>query len=1199
MFGLIKFTDSALRLCVFTTLISACVQSAVAQDVDYLKDIKPIFKARCFACHGALKQESGLRLDSGTLIRKGGDGGPAIVASKPQTSHLVERITAADEGERMPPEGKPLSAEQIELIKRWILQGARSPKGEEPEADPRAHWAFQRPVQSPLPVVKDQRFQNPIDLFIAETREQHGIRAVGEARRDILLRRVYLDLIGLPPTRDELHAFLADESPNAYERVVDRLLASPHYGERWGRHWMDIWRYSDWYGRRQVNDVRNSYPHIWRWRDWIVDSLNEDKGYDEMVAEMIATDELYPDDDERMPALGFIVRNWFSLNYDTWKQDLVEHTGKAFLGLRLNCCHCHDHKYDPISQEEYFRFRAFFEPLELRHDRVPGGPALTKYIRYKPSSSGSLLPIKAGLARVYDHYFDEKTTMYRLGDTRDKIDGADVTPGAPSIVGGDELSIRSLLLPPTAWYPALKKFALQDELAKLTSEIETAKPAITKSNAEQQRLATELKKAAQGLAAAKLIADDSETAFLRNADDLISWWRFEGADDASGFLADTSGNQHVLHRITAGDPEAAAFELKASGAKALLLTGIKNKQAAAFNQTKSFAYLAASGSERFYANTFTFETLVHFDVAATNFNQTIADYEGCWTLLHRGLDSQQFELRLRYWNDEGQLRDVASNQRIQDSEPLVMEVGKDYYVALTMASESVTLWVADLTTGSNLQSFRFPRNSKDADFAKLAKPNSETLFKIGNSDGTGRVVGLIDEVRYTRGALEEEFIAATVGQSSNATLRSVQSKLARLKSQHAMAEEKLAAAQSQLAAALAKRDAFQARVEVETAKYSAATIERPRALSVAAAKLEHQANIKMARAAVAQAKVSASAQKTADKPDEKMIKTAQQNLAAAQKALQTLEQQSQPRDYSALGPQYPRQSTGRRRALAKWLVDRKNPLTARVAVNHIWGRHFGTPLVASVFDFGRGGKLPTHPKLLDWLAVELMKGDEPDASSWNMKRLHRLIVTSQTYRLSSRVSAEHPNLELDSANTWYWRFSRKRLEAELVRDCMRYIAGQLDRRLGGEDIDPKQEDTSKRRSLYFAVYPEAGGTVQFMTLFNPPNPTDCYRRSETIVPQQALAMANSALSVQSAKELAAMVSEQFATESNADEPFVVMAFERILSRKPSPEESAACRLFLDRQRQLFTKENVANETLRARNSLIRVLLNHNDFITVH
>ena len=190
------------------------------------------------------------------------------------------------------------------------------------------------------------------------------------------MRRVYLDLVGLPPTRDELAAFLADDSPNAYEAVVDRLLASPQYGERWARHWMDVWRYSDWAGYKE--EIRNSARHIWRWRDWIVESLNADKGYDRMATEMLAGDELAPTDPNTLRATGFLVRNWEKFNRNSWLEATIEHTAKAFLGVTMNCCRCHDHKFDPISQVEYFQFRAIFEPHEVRTERVPGQPDVLK-----------------------------------------------------------------------------------------------------------------------------------------------------------------------------------------------------------------------------------------------------------------------------------------------------------------------------------------------------------------------------------------------------------------------------------------------------------------------------------------------------------------------------------------------------------------------------------------------------------------------------------------------------------------------------------------------------------------------------------------------------------------------------------------------------------------------------------------------------
>ena len=319
-------------------VVSLALPAQAEEAVDYLREVKPIFAKRCFACHGALKQKAGLRLDSGELIRRGGENGPVI------DGELMTRITSTEKDERMPGEGEPLKPEQVRVIEAWLRQGARSPADEQPEPDPREHWAFKPPVRAAV-----SRSGNPIDAFIAAELSRQGLTPEPLADKPALLRRVYLDLLGLPPTRAELHEFLADDSPDAYERVVDRLLNDPRHGERWARHWMDVWRYSDWYGRRLVPDVWNSAPQVWRWRDWIVRSLNAGKGYDRMVMEMLAADEIAPGDDDARVATGYLVRNWYALNPNQWMRDNVEHTAKAFLGLTFNCAHCHDHKYDPIS----------------------------------------------------------------------------------------------------------------------------------------------------------------------------------------------------------------------------------------------------------------------------------------------------------------------------------------------------------------------------------------------------------------------------------------------------------------------------------------------------------------------------------------------------------------------------------------------------------------------------------------------------------------------------------------------------------------------------------------------------------------------------------------------------------------------------------------------------------------------------------
>ncbi len=286
------------RLLVSCIIFLGSSAAFAAEPVDYLRNVKPILTVHCFNCHGALKQKSGLRLDTVALMKKGGESGPSIVAGKSSKSLLVAHITASGNASRMPPvsEGDSLKLQEIATIKAWIDQGAIGPAYEIPELDPKEHWAFKAPVRPPLPKLSAPKSEvrNPIDLFFGAEHEKRGLKPQPVADRRLLLRRVYLDLIGLPPTRSNRLPSLRDAAPDAYEKVVDQLLASPQYGERWGRHWMDIWRYSDWWGLGA--EVRNSQKHIWHWRDWIVESLNADKGYDQMLREMLAADELYPTD---------------------------------------------------------------------------------------------------------------------------------------------------------------------------------------------------------------------------------------------------------------------------------------------------------------------------------------------------------------------------------------------------------------------------------------------------------------------------------------------------------------------------------------------------------------------------------------------------------------------------------------------------------------------------------------------------------------------------------------------------------------------------------------------------------------------------------------------------------------------------------------------------------------------------------------
>jgi mono/diheme cytochrome c family protein len=908
MFSPLSCQSRLLALVLLAGLAVPPGPAGAAEPIDYRRDVKPILSSRCYACHGALRQRAGLRLDTGALIRKGSRGGPVVVPGKSDESLLLDAVTGKDRP-RMPPEkeGPALTDKQIAVLRAWVDQGAKAPDEPVPE-DPRKHWAFQVPRRPPLPKVADPAWsRNPIDAFVGAAHEKVGLRPRPPAAKETLLRRVFLDLIGLPPTRDELRAFLVDDAPDAYEKVVDRLLSDPRHGERWARHWMDVWRYSDWYGRRAVPDVWNSAPQVFRWRDWIVRSLNADRGYDQMVQEMLAGDEIAPENPEARYATGYLARNWYALNPNQWMRDDVEHTGKAFLGLTLNCAHCHDHKYDPISQEEYFRFRAFFEPIGLRQDRVAGEPDPGPFQKYDYAVLRKV--VRIGSVCVFDENPGAKTLMYSGGDERSLMPGRPpVAPGAPAFLGGDRLKIEPVSLPADVWYPGLRSFVQHEEIARCETALRAAE-------AEQTRLH----------ATAPLSREIAEATLARA--------RAELASVRARIAADTTRFGHAP-----GDANVLSQE--------------------------------ASKAER------------------------------------------TFTLRIA---EERQLR---------------------------------------------------ARQAADAARTK------------GN--------------------------AAVVKQ----------------------AETALAAAG-------------------------------------------------------------------------KVLEAARKNLASGGTS------------YTPFSPVYPKMSTGRRRALALWLTSRDNPLTARVAVNHLWGWYFQRPLVETVFDFGRNGKRPSHPELLDWLAVELMA-----AEHWNMRRLHRLIVTSNVYRLQAGAgSPDNPNLAIDPDNRLLWRFNARRMEAEVVRDAILRAAGELDSAMGGYPLDNIADAGSRRRSLYFSVYPEGGGHLGFLELFDAPDPCDCYRRSESIVPQQALALTNGPLLLDYSRLLARKLSAQVPAgiKENAERQtcFVRMAFEQVLTRSPAPQELSTCLEFLRRQEDVYrhgkapsakspgaTMALAAAPAQRARESLIRVLFNHDDFVTV-
>jgi mono/diheme cytochrome c family protein len=1091
-----------LRAAMIMVWMFAGRSATAAERVDYLRQVKPLLSARCYACHGALQTKGGLRADTAKSLAQGGDSGPAVVPGESGESLILERISGGGGG-RMPPpsEGEGLGAKEIALLAEWINQGAVAPPDEKPEADPREHWAFRAPDRAPVPLsrnfsaggrgtLQERPPLNPIDAFLAAEWEKRGLRPQPPASKRVLLRRVSLDLIGLPPSNEELAAFDADLAPDAYERVVERLLASKQYGERWGRHWMDIWRYSDWWGLG--NELRYSQKHIWHWRDWIIESLNEDKGYDRMVREMLAADELFPTDLDRLRATGFLARPYFKFNRSTWLEDVVEHTGKAFLGLTLNCAKCHDHKYDPISQVDYYRFRSFFEPYQLRTDQLPGEADYEKN----------------GLPRAFDCNLDATTYLFKRGDERQPVTSRPLTPGLPPLLALGELKIAPVLLPVEASRPELRPFVFEDQRRMAEARVAETRAAL---DLARTRLAQAVPDRAApgalpggGQAGVMCMRDDFATPKTSTWDIISGHWNYRNGKLVQGRGDETRSVIRVKSAPLADFEARVRFTLTGGGPWRSAGLGFD-----AAEGHDVFVYLSA------------YEGGPKLQVAYQNGGEYVYPPEGAQARPVRLGETYELSVRVR---------------------------GRDVNVAV---------------------------NGKDTLAYRLPVP---------------RLAGGLFLLTY---AAQAEFSAFEL------TALAVDAAAERLPILQAKSEAGLA--EKALAAATAQRDALQARAAADRARHQLSPAVDVKDQAVRAAALERRAALAKAEEDLAKAELEllsapAARQKAVSKSRDaalaakvvaaKSLETLSDKYTPLAGAIKTLE--SNVETEASRARPFPTVSTGRRTALAGWLTDRRNPLAARVAVNHIWMRHFGRGLVPTVFDFGRKGAAPSHPGLLDWLAVDFMDSD------WSMKRLHRLIVLSAAYRRSSsNIAADPATATADPENRWYWRMNPVRMEAQAVRDSILHLAGLLDLSMGGPPV-PVADELSLRRSIY--IVHAYNQHHKFLSAFDDANVLECYRRSESIVPAQALALSNSRFSLTMAAKISARLHDRLGPTSDAR--FISSAFEAILAVSPSPAERATCEQAIAELTRVLREQATADPGRRARDDLVLALLSHNDFITI-
>jgi hypothetical protein len=935
--------------------------------IEFNRDIRPIFSDKCFTCHGpdAANRKTKMRLDMESAAKiELRPGRRSIVPGNPDASEIYRRISSDNKAVRMPPAylGRDkLSAHEIALIRDWIAHGAQW----------QPFWSFIPPKRPPLPAVNNSAWvRNPIDSFILNRLEREGLRPSSEAGKRTLIRRVTLDLAGLPPTPDEVDAFLSDSSPAAYEKVVDRLLASPRYAERMAFRWMEAARYGD------TNGYQTDGPReMWRWRDWVLDAFNRNMPYDQFTVEQIAGDLLPHATLSQRIATGFnrnhrtngeggIIPEEYRVEYVA---DRAQTTATVWMGLTLGCARCHDHKYDPFLQKDFYRLFAYF-------NNIP----------------------------------NEKGFSYNYGN--------------------EEPYIKAPL-------PEQEK-----QLALLDQRIAAAETHYNGLQARVQKEQAHWERRLRSNSADWTVADDLQ---FRSPPQLPV---FDGKHSV-----DTPGDK----------------------------------------KTAYFGYL----------DPFTFSAWIKPDLPNGGIVSRSEDYfEGTG----HGLYLVDGKLRVHVihrWTDLGIRLETTAPVKLRQWQHVVVTYdGKRKASGIHIYLDGI-----DQSTNVLLDQLNEPFHVKE-----------KTPIRIGAAGGKFFQGRLRDVRIYARALAPEEVAALSVPQ----TLAEIATIPARARSSQQSRKMALAffaegaspvlkGARGQVRAAHSDRDRFYDSIPTVMVMADSAT---PRQ------------SFLLQRGAY-------------DKPGEKVTPGVPESL-----------------------PQPPAGWPANRLGLARWIADRANPLTARVAVNRYWQSYFGFGIVKTVDDFGSQGEWPVHPELLDWLAVEFMD------SGWNVKAMQRMIVTSATYRQSSKITPEL--LQKDPDNRLLARGPRIRLGPEVIRDSALASAGLLVEKLGGPSVKPYQpaglwqelaggdgyvQDTGAalyRRSLY--TYWKRTVTPPFMANFDSPNREVCtVYENRTNTPLQALNLMNDVAFLEASRKLAERMMLQGGPSIAAR---IDYGFELLLSRAPREEE---------------------------------------------
>lgn len=1048
------------------------------QEQFFERDVQPILTAKCLKCHGGEeKVASGFYITSRAAVLRGGELGAAIDLKTPAKSQFLEAIRY--EGLEMPPSGK-LSAQEVDVLTRWVTAGLPWPARLEREpapaatehkkktvtAEDRNYWAYRPVVEPAVPQVKNSTWvRNPIDAFILAKLEAENLRPSDEADPRTLLRRATYDLLGLPPSPEEVTEFTRDKSSQAYASLIERLLASPHYGEKWGRHWLDLVRYAETHGYERDS----AKPFAWRYRDYVVDSFNADKPYDQFLREQLAGDEFPNPTIEQLTATGYYRLGIWDDEpadrelalYDEL-DGIAATTANVVLGMSLGCARCHDHKRDPIPQRDYYRMLACFrDVVPMNRENLRRVATEATRVQYEKDLAEKREREAAWYSEIYaieQQYLNESA---QRGKNLGNIRGADLADLKYKLYRDtwDSLPDFDSLKPETVGDVAARRVSLEpatrSEAIGLVFEGKILVPA-----AGEYEFSGIIREGGRLIIDGERIVDrprrgrhEFAVKATLKAGPLPFRLEYFNTNQVPKLNLFWSGPDFKLRPLSDGvrpakpnEPDVWSFTTA---------TPEPNWMEPGFDDAK---WKKGPGG---------------FGTAGTPGASVATEW-----------NTKQIYLRRKF-----QLTEVPERLALDlhhDEDVTIYLNGKQAYSAkgFLKAYEQVVL---------------------DREKTALLKPGENVIAVHCRQSGGGQYI----DVRLTSAAQTLQELVTREGKEI-------------------------------LGAATANR---YAQLTEQLEKSRKTPLEAPGIDLMSVKEAGRHPTFVLLRGLPA----VKGEEVTPGVPE--VISSAEFALPAAQSA---------------------GESSGKRTALAAWLTDPRNPLTARVMVNRLWQYHFGRGLVATSNDFGRLGEMPSHPELLDWLAAEFIR------SGWSVKHMHRLIMTSATYRQSSgqkgaggKQSANAATADPD--NRLWGRMTARRLTAEEVRDSFLAASGRLDLRIGGPSVYPpipkevlagqsrpgegwktSHGPDADRRSLY--VHVKRSLQLPILATYDQAD-TDasCAVRYVTTVPTQALGLINGEFS----REQAAALAERLQRDvGDKPEDRIRRAWQLTTQREPTVDDVA-------------------------------------------